>query len=239
MDRLGLDGAVSFRPGVSDAELVELYAQAAVVAVPSLYEGFSLPAVEAMACEAPVVASAGERCPRWSVLTAGRRYSTPGRPGRLAAALGQVLSSSGSWDSPATDLGVRLGREGRRRVLERFTWRTVPPVLWNNTARSGRERPESGGAHRGVGQPRVPRAKGLRPVQAHQRHSGRQSGHVRADGRYDWLGLRPGERVLDFGCGGAGTASRPCAAVQWPWPSTRTARYWPRRQPGSSAAGAG
>ncbi len=123
MDRLGLDGAVSFRPGVSDAELVELYAQAAVVAVPSLYEGFSLPAVEAMACEAPVVASAGGALPEVVGLD-GRAalLVPPADPGALAAALGQVLSSSGSWDSPATDLGVRLGREGRRRVLERFTW---------------------------------------------------------------------------------------------------------------------
>jgi glycosyltransferase involved in cell wall biosynthesis len=123
MDRLGLDGAVSFRPGVSDAELVELYAQAAVVAVPSLYEGFSLPAVEAMACEAPVVASAGGALPE-VVGPDGRAalLVPPADPGALAAALGRVLSSSGSWDSPATDLGVRLGREGRRRVLERFTW---------------------------------------------------------------------------------------------------------------------
>ena len=52
MERLGLEGAVTFRPGVSDEELVEMYAEASAVAVPSLYEGFSLPAVEAMACEA-------------------------------------------------------------------------------------------------------------------------------------------------------------------------------------------
>ncbi len=76
MDRLGLDGAVTFRPGVSDRELVELYAEAAVVAVPSLYEGFSLPAVEAMACEAPVVASAGGALPEVVGLTDGPRCSS-------------------------------------------------------------------------------------------------------------------------------------------------------------------
>ena len=43
IERLGLEAVVTFRPGVSDAELVELYRQASVVAVPSLYEGFSLP----------------------------------------------------------------------------------------------------------------------------------------------------------------------------------------------------
>ncbi len=123
MDRLGLDGAVTFRPGVSDAELVELYAEAAVVAVPSLYEGFSLPAVEAMACEAPVVASAGGALPEVVGPDGGAALLVPpADPGALAAALGRVLSSWGAWDGPDTDLGVRMGREGRRRVLDRFTW---------------------------------------------------------------------------------------------------------------------
>jgi glycosyltransferase involved in cell wall biosynthesis len=123
MDRLGLDGAVTFRPGVSDRELVELYAEAAVVAVPSLYEGFSLPAVEAMACEAPVVASAGGALPE-VVGPDGRAalLVPPADPGALASALGRVLSSWGSWNGGSAGLGLRLGQSGRRRVLERFTW---------------------------------------------------------------------------------------------------------------------
>ena len=83
MVRLGLEGAVSFRSDVSDTELVELYSQASAVAVPSLYEGFSLPAVEAMACEAPVVASSGGALPEvvgptgWRLCSSLRRTSTP------------------------------------------------------------------------------------------------------------------------------------------------------------------
>jgi len=42
---------------VTDEQLVDLYRAAAVVCVPSLYEGFGLPILEAMACGAPVVAS--------------------------------------------------------------------------------------------------------------------------------------------------------------------------------------
>ena len=121
MERLGLEGAVTFRPGVSDEQLVELYSQASVVAVPSLYEGFSLPAVEAMACEAPVVASTGGALPE-VVGPDGEAalLVPPADPGALAAALRRVLSS---WDrSSGSDLGVRLGQAGRRRVLERFTW---------------------------------------------------------------------------------------------------------------------
>jgi len=135
MERLGLDGAVVFRPGVSDAELVELYSQASVVAVPSLYEGFSLPAVEAMACEVPVVATSGGALPE----VVGRDGEAallvpPADAGALAFALGRVLSGSGgpfgsggpgapnAGSRSGQELGERLGRAGRQRALDRYTW---------------------------------------------------------------------------------------------------------------------
>jgi glycosyltransferase involved in cell wall biosynthesis len=120
IERLGLERAVMWRPGVSDAQLVELYHQASVVAVPSLYEGFSLPAVEAMACEVPVVATMGGALPE-VVGPDGHAalLVPPADPGALAAALGRLVSSAGD----GTDqLAARLGGNGRRRVLERFTW---------------------------------------------------------------------------------------------------------------------
>ena len=49
LDRLGLRDCVTFVSGVSDERIVELYSEASVAVVPSLYEGFSLPAIEAMA----------------------------------------------------------------------------------------------------------------------------------------------------------------------------------------------
>ncbi len=52
LDRLGLNGSVRFVSGISDEELAALYGSAEVAVVPSLYEGFSLPAIEAMACGA-------------------------------------------------------------------------------------------------------------------------------------------------------------------------------------------
>jgi glycosyltransferase involved in cell wall biosynthesis len=120
MERLGLEGAVTFRPGVSDAQLVELYREASVVAVPSLYEGFSLPAVEAMACEVPVVATMGGALPE-VVGPDGHAalLVPPADPGALAVALGRLLSGTSGG---ATELAARLGQNGRRRVLERFTW---------------------------------------------------------------------------------------------------------------------
>ncbi|HTW08842.1 MAG TPA: glycosyltransferase family 4 protein [Acidimicrobiales bacterium] len=116
LERLGLEGAVSWRPGVQDPDLVDLYWDASVVVVPSLYEGFSLPAVEAMACEAPLVASTGGALPE-VVGPDGEAalLVRPADPGALAAALGKVLSEPAPF-------AARLGRAGRRRVLARYTW---------------------------------------------------------------------------------------------------------------------
>jgi glycosyltransferase involved in cell wall biosynthesis len=128
IERLGLKGAVHFLSGVSDQRLVELYAEASVAVVPSLYEGFSLPAVEAMACGVPLVATTGGALPE----VVGRDGETgllvpPGDPAALAAALGRVLDDA--------DLAARLSEAARRRVLERFTWRacaegTVEHYRW-------------------------------------------------------------------------------------------------------------
>ena len=61
--RLGLEGAVEFVSGVSDERIVELYAEAEIAVVPSLYEGFSLPSIEAMACGVPLVTTTGGALP--------------------------------------------------------------------------------------------------------------------------------------------------------------------------------
>ena len=118
IERLGLDGAVTFVNGVSDERIVELYAEAEVAVVPSLYEGFSLPAIEAMACGVPLVATTGGALPE----VVGRDGDTallvpPGDVGALATALSRTL------DDPA--LRARIGEGGRARVNERFTWRAT------------------------------------------------------------------------------------------------------------------
>lgn len=118
IERLGLSGTVRFVSGVSDQRLVELYAEAELAVVPSLYEGFSLPAVEAMACGVPVVATTGGALPE-VVGTDGVTglLVPPGDPGELALAISRGL------EDPL--LRARLGQAGRRRVLERFTWRST------------------------------------------------------------------------------------------------------------------
>ncbi|MFF7853947.1 glycosyltransferase [Streptomyces sp. NPDC007904] len=113
--RYGLEGAVEFVKGISDAELVDLVRSAQVACVPSLYEGFSLPAAEAMATGTPLVATTGGAIPE----VAGRDGETclavpPGDAGALAAGLSRVLADP--------ELGARLGAAGRERVLRHFTW---------------------------------------------------------------------------------------------------------------------
>jgi glycosyltransferase involved in cell wall biosynthesis len=115
INRLGLDGAVSFVSGVTDERIVELYAEAELAVVPSLYEGFSLPAVEAMACGVALVATTGGALPE-VVGTDGETglLVPPADPGALAVAIGRALDDA--------ELRARLGEAGRQRVLERFTW---------------------------------------------------------------------------------------------------------------------
>ncbi|MGH9120738.1 MAG: glycosyltransferase family 4 protein [Acidimicrobiales bacterium] len=123
LERLGLtegteaNAPVRFASGLSDAELVEMYAQAQVAVVPSLYEGFSLPAVEAMACGRPLVATTGGALPE-VVGPAGvaGMLVPPGDPGALASAIGEVLANP--------ELAARLGEAGRRRALDCFSWRS-------------------------------------------------------------------------------------------------------------------
>ena len=116
LDRLALRDAVRFTGSVPQAELIELMQRAAVVAIPSLYEGFSLPAVEAMACATPLVTTDAGALPEVVGSDAGLRVRA-GDVGELTAALQLVL------DSPS--LAGQLGRAGRQRVLERYTWRAT------------------------------------------------------------------------------------------------------------------
>jgi glycosyltransferase involved in cell wall biosynthesis len=118
LDRLGLRPVVHFVSGISDDELARRYAEAEIAVVPSLYEGFSLPAIEAMACGVPVVTTTGGALPE--VVGADGETAAlvpPDDPLALAEAIGRLLDDPGARR--------RLGEAGRARVLRRFTWRVT------------------------------------------------------------------------------------------------------------------
>jgi glycosyltransferase involved in cell wall biosynthesis len=113
---LGLEDVVTFVSGVSDERIVELYSEAEIAVVPSLYEGFSLPAIEAMSCAIPLVATTGGAVPE----VVGPDNETaflvpPGDSEALAAKLAYV------FDHPK--VGQKVGKAGRQRVIDHWSWR--------------------------------------------------------------------------------------------------------------------
>jgi glycosyltransferase involved in cell wall biosynthesis len=119
IDRLGIAEHVSFVNGISDSELVEVMGSAELACVPSLYEGFSLPTAELMACETPLVVSRAGAIPEvvgpdgecadlvWSAPS--RRCSTT----RCAVPAWAPPVAAGCWRSSA---GTRWPRPLLRRT---------------------------------------------------------------------------------------------------------------------------
>ena len=113
---LGLEDAVTFVSGVTDQRIVELYSEAEAAVVPSLYEGFSLPAIEAMSCAVPLVATTGGAIPEVVGPDGETAFSVPpGDSGALAAKIAHVL------DHPR--VAARVGAAGRQRVIDHWSWR--------------------------------------------------------------------------------------------------------------------
>jgi len=112
---LGVEDRVTVTGRLSKDELVQLYNQAEVFVSPSLYEGFGLPAAEAMACGAPIVATTAGAFPEVIEDGVSGLLVPPGDARALAGAIERVLGDR--------TLQQRLGTEGRRRIVEHFSWR--------------------------------------------------------------------------------------------------------------------
>ena len=111
VEELGIVGEVSFLGHVSDAELKALYSAAKVMVFPSLFEGFGLPVLEAMACGTPVVCS--NHCSLPEVAADAALLVDPTSAETLAR---RVLDVWGDGD-----LSDRLRRAGLQRSSE-FSW---------------------------------------------------------------------------------------------------------------------
>ena len=116
IDSLGLRDCIDFVSGVSDERIVELYAESELAVVPSLYEGFSLPAIEAMCTGTTLVATDGGALPEVTGRDNDTVLSCPaGDADALAAAIRRGLDDA--------VLRERIGAAGRQRVVERWSWR--------------------------------------------------------------------------------------------------------------------
>ncbi|GAA5525380.1 phosphatidyl-myo-inositol mannosyltransferase [Microbulbifer aestuariivivens] len=119
LQALRLQDCVRFVSGISNEEMVNYYAEAAVVACPSLYEGFGLPAGEAMACGVPVVSSDGGALPE--VVGDAGIIVPAGDSQALAGALQTLLENP--------QLRASLGERARARILQHFSWKLAADRL--------------------------------------------------------------------------------------------------------------
>jgi glycosyltransferase involved in cell wall biosynthesis len=116
IDRYNLHPHIEFVSGVSDERIVELYAEAELAVVPSLYEGFSLPAIEAMCTGTPLVATDGGALPEVTGADGETVFRcTAGDVSSLATSIRQALAQP--------EARAAIGTAGRQRVTERWSWR--------------------------------------------------------------------------------------------------------------------
>lgn len=111
VQRLGLAGAVLLPGRISEADKIALYQAADLYVTPSLYEGFGLTAVEAMACGAPTIAANRTSLPE---VVGDAGILVEPEPDEVAAAMVSVLSNP--------DLAADLRTRGLARAAT-FTWR--------------------------------------------------------------------------------------------------------------------
>ncbi len=116
MKKLNLNGSVEFTGRIETEEIIRRYARSTIAVVPSLYEGFGLPAAEAMACQVPVVSTHAGALPE--VVGDDGAAGVLVKPGSSECLAREI---SALLDAPQKRLD--MGVEGRKRVTSLFTWR--------------------------------------------------------------------------------------------------------------------
>ncbi len=110
---LGIGNRIHFTGRIDNGEFVRQYAKATLAVVPSVYEGFGLPAGEAMACGVPVISTTGGALPE--VVGDAGLLVPPADSSALAKAISEL------FESP--ERARQIGRKGYQRVQELFTWK--------------------------------------------------------------------------------------------------------------------
>lgn len=115
VEELSLSDRVTFTGRLSTEDLVRTHNEASIFVSPSLYEGFGLPAAEAMACGTPVIATTAGAFPEIVVDGETGLLVPPGDARALADSIEALLR-----DQPRR---VMMGAAGARRIAEQFSWR--------------------------------------------------------------------------------------------------------------------
>ena len=115
--RRGVSERLNVTGRVPTQELVRLYRRAALVVVPSRYEGFGLPAVEAMACGPPVVATDAGALPEVLRLADGGVIVPRDQPQALASAVAGMLKNP-EWRAAR-------GEKTRQRIENTLSWKQI------------------------------------------------------------------------------------------------------------------
>jgi glycosyltransferase involved in cell wall biosynthesis len=115
VDCLGIGDCVTHAGQIDTAELVRQYSMATMVVVPSVYEGFGLPAAEAMCCSTPVISTTAGALPE--IVGDAGILIPPANTRALAEAI------TGLLDNP--DRRSHLGKMGRSRVMQMFNWKNT------------------------------------------------------------------------------------------------------------------
>ncbi len=115
VQELGLHGRVTFLEQLSTEELVHEYNSAQLLVSPSLYEGFGLPAAEALACGTPVIATSAGALPEIVEDGVSGVIGPPGDSASLAKAIARLIEEPKHC--------VEMGEAGAGRIRERFSWR--------------------------------------------------------------------------------------------------------------------
>jgi glycosyltransferase involved in cell wall biosynthesis len=115
LEKLQLQNVVEFKSGISTEELVQEYAKSSVAIVPSLYEGFGLPAAEALACGTPLISSDGGALPE--VVGDAAYLVKAGDVNELSKAIRELLNNE--------NLRQDFSEKGRQHSLKQLSWKKV------------------------------------------------------------------------------------------------------------------
>lgn len=128
--RHGADAWITSRSGVSDADLAKAYRDCLCFVIPSLYEGFGLPLLEAQALGAPAIASDRGSLPE--VGGEGALYVDPTDPTAIATAIDGLINS------PARRQALRVAGFANQM---RFSWERTARETWKLLLKNGADCP--------------------------------------------------------------------------------------------------